>query len=127
MATWDDVRRLALELPETAERPSYGGVPAWAVRGKAFVWERPLRRADVEQVGEVDGPILGVYTGSLEAKDELLAEEPEAAFTVAHLDGYPAVLIRLDRLDVDRLRELVTDSWLARAPKRLASDWLQQK
>jgi hypothetical protein len=46
MATWEDVRRLALALPETAEESSRDGRLAWSVRGKTFAWERPLRPAD---------------------------------------------------------------------------------
>lgn len=127
MSSLDDVRRLALALPETAERASYGGAPSWTVRDKAFVFERPLRKADLAVVEPVDGPILGVYTGSLEVKEQLLAEEPAAAFTIPHLDGYPGVLFRLDEVDEQTLEELVTDAWLARAPKRLAATWLQQR
>ncbi|MFG2107482.1 hypothetical protein [Micromonospora chersina] len=41
MATWDDVRRIALALPETTERGSHDDLPAWRVRDKLFVWERP--------------------------------------------------------------------------------------
>ncbi|HEY4725211.1 MAG TPA: MmcQ/YjbR family DNA-binding protein, partial [Actinomycetota bacterium] len=42
MATWDDVRRLAMALPETAEGTSRDGLPGWSVKGKSFAWERPL-------------------------------------------------------------------------------------
>ena len=60
MAGWEDVRRIALSLPEASERLSRG-LAWWEVRGKGFVWERPLRRADHEALGDdaPDGPILG--------------------------------------------------------------------
>jgi hypothetical protein len=66
VATWDDVRRLALALPETSEGLSYG-TPAWRVRDKLFVWERPLRRSDLEALGDAApaGPILGAYVEHL--------------------------------------------------------------
>jgi hypothetical protein len=51
VTVWDDVRRIALELPETSERESRGLSP-WRVKEKAFVWERPLRRADLEALGD---------------------------------------------------------------------------
>ena len=62
MATWDDVRRIALGLPETSERLSRG-LRQWSVRDRSFVWERPLRRADLEALGDdaPDGPILGAH------------------------------------------------------------------
>ncbi|MGC4892552.1 MmcQ/YjbR family DNA-binding protein [Micromonospora sp. DT31] len=123
MATWDDVRRIALALPETTERPTYDQAPAWRVRDKSFVWERPLRRADLETLGDAapDGPVLGVRVPDLGAKEALLADDPAVYFTTPHFDGYPAVLVRLDRVDVDELTELVTEAWCARAPKRLAA------
>ncbi|MEU4716899.1 MmcQ/YjbR family DNA-binding protein [Micromonospora purpureochromogenes] len=123
MATWDDVRRLALALPETTERPSYDGAPAWRVRDKPFVWERPLRRADHDALGDAapDGPILGAQLPDLGAKEALLADDPAIYFTTPHFDGYPAVLVRLGRITVPELTELVLDAWYARAPKRLAA------
>ena len=54
MADWDDVRRIALSLPETSERSSRG-LPSWRVREKGFVWERPLRSADLRALGD-DAP-----------------------------------------------------------------------
>ena len=60
MAGWDDVRRIALSLPGTEERVSRG-LAQWRVKDKLFVWERPLRRSDLEALGDAapDGPILG--------------------------------------------------------------------
>jgi hypothetical protein len=123
VATWDDVRRIALSLPETTEKPSYDGLPAWKVRDKGFVWERPLRRADLEALGDAapDGPILGAQVPDLGAREALLADDPAVYFTTPHFDGYPAVLVRLERIDVDELTELITEAWYARAPKRLAA------
>ncbi|MEU5530329.1 MmcQ/YjbR family DNA-binding protein [Micromonospora chersina] len=123
MATWDDVRRIALALPETTERGSHDDLPAWRVRDKLFVWERPLRRADLDALGDAapDGPILGARVPDLGAKEALLADDPEVYFTTPHFEGHPSVLVRLDRIGVEELTELVTEAWHARAPKRLAA------
>jgi hypothetical protein len=125
MAAWDDVRRLALGLPETAERTARG-LRQWRVRDRHFVWERPLRRADLEALGnEVPGgPILGAVVEHLGAKEALIANEPEAYFTTPHFDGYAAVLVRLDRIALADLEEVIVEAWLARAPKRLAKVYL---
>ena len=127
MATWDDVRRIALALPETTEQPSRG-IPPWRVRDKGFVWERPLRRADVEALGPAapEGPILAARVADLGVKEALLASDPAVFFTTPHFNGYPAILVRLDRIAVAELGELITEAWLARAPGRLASHYLQQ-
>jgi hypothetical protein len=121
VATWDDVRRLALALPDTSEDTSHRNI-AWRVRKKLFVWERPLRPADIRALGDAapDGPILGARTEHLLAKEAILADDPEVYFTTPHFDGYPAVLVRLERIGLRELEELIVDAWLAQAPKRLA-------
>jgi hypothetical protein len=60
MATWDDVRRLALALPQTVEGASREGMLSWSVKDKTFAWERPLRRGDLEALGDAapQGPVL---------------------------------------------------------------------
>lgn len=128
MIAWDDVARIALGLPETAEVISRGN-RHWRVDGRNFVWERPLRRSDLEALGDAapDGPILGARVEHLGEKEAMLQSEPERFFTTPHFDGYPAVLVRLDRIDLDELTEVITEAWLCRAPKRLADAYLAQR
>ena len=126
MASWDDVRRICLDLPETDEQSSRDGIPAWRVKDKLFAWERPLRRADLEALGAAapDGPILAARVPDLGVKEALLADGAGAYFTTPHFDGYPAILVRLDEIAVGELEELLVDAWLARAPKRAARAYL---
>jgi hypothetical protein len=128
VATWDDVRRIALGLPETTEGTSWG-TRAWKVRDKSFVWERPLRQSDLKALGDdaPEGPILGVRVEHLGAKEAVLAEDTRACFTIPHFDGYAAVLVRLDVIGVPELEELIIDAWLARAPKRLADRYVSEQ
>lgn len=125
VATWEDVRRLALALPESSERLSRD-LRQWRVKDKAFVWERPLRRADLDALGDEapEGPILGARVEHLVAKEALLADDPTVYFTTPHFDGYPAVLVRLDRIGLEDLQELIVEAWLARAPTRLAKTYV---
>jgi len=127
MADWDDVRRIALALPQTNEESSRE-LPSWRVRDKAFVWERPLRKADLRALGDAapPGPILGARVEHLVAKEALLADDPHVFFTTPHFDGYPAVLVRLDQISVPDLEEVIVEAWLARAPKRLAQDYVDR-
>ena len=124
MATWDDVSRIALSLPETSEGLRHR-TPTWFVRDKAFVWDRPLRKADVEALGSAapEGPILCARVEHLGAKEALIESEPDVFFATPHFDGYPAVLIRLEQIPLDELEEVVVEAWLARAPKRLAEEF----
>lgn len=125
MATWDDVRRCALALPETQEQASRGSA-VWRVRGRLFAWERPLGRADVEALGgsAPDGPVLAASVPDVAAKEALVTAEPDVYFTTPHFDGYAAVLVRLDRIPLDELQELVGEAWAVRAPKRLVREHL---
>ena len=127
MATWDDVRRIALALPGTSQRQAWGN-DHWRVRDKGFVWERPLGKKDVADLGgdAPDGPILGVRVADLGVKDALIADDPDVYFTIPHFDGYAAVLVRLDVIPVDELTELIIEAWLDRAPKRVAAKYLEE-
>jgi len=125
VASWDDVRELALALPETSEVLSRE-LRQWRVKDKLFVWERPLRKSDLAALGDAapDGPILGARVEHLVAKEALLADDPDLFFTTPHFDGYPAILVHLDRIGLEELREVVVEAWLVRAPKRLVATYL---
>jgi len=128
VADWDDVRRLALALPEATEEPLHGLV-SWRVRGKLFVWERPLRQSDLRALGDAapEGPILGARVEHLGAKEALIADDLDVFFTIPHFDGYAAVLILLERISLDVLEEVIVEAWLARAPKRLAREYAERR
>jgi hypothetical protein len=122
VAGLEDVARLALALPEVSEGERYGR-RAWSVAGKAFVWERPFSKADLERYGDEtppDGPIVGVRVADLSDKEAVLAEGPPGVFTIPHFDGYAAVLVQLRVARSKDLRELLLDAWLACAPPALA-------
>jgi hypothetical protein len=128
VASWDDVGRIALALPETSEGQSRD-LRQWQVKGKGFVWERPLRRKDLEALGEdaPDGPILGAYVEHVGAKEALLADDPSVYFTTPHFDGYPAILVRLDQIGLQDLHELIVEAWLCRAPKRVVDAYVESR
>jgi hypothetical protein len=126
MATFRDVSRLALALPETHEIVSSEGRKQWRVKEKMFAWERPLGRRDLEALGDAAplGPILAARVPDLGAKEAILADDPGVYFTTPHFHGYPAVLVRLPAIARAELKELLVEAWLARAPKRLAAQYL---
>lgn len=127
MATWDDVRRYALALPGTSEETSHGNA-AWIVNKKSFTWERPLRKSDLAALGDdaPGGPILGVYTGDLDLKEAMIASDHGVFFTTPHFDGYAAVLVQLKKIGLKKLKDIITEAWLARAPKRAAAEFLRR-
>jgi hypothetical protein len=71
------------------------------------------------------GDILAVRVAEEAAKSALVADEPEVYFTTPHFDGYPAVLVRLAEIPVSDLRELITEAWLAQAPRQLVKEFLR--
>jgi hypothetical protein len=126
MATWDDVRRVTMALPETVERSSPSGVLQWQVKDKLLAWERPLRRADLEVLGDAApaGPILAARVPDLGVKEALLADDADVYFSTPHFDGYLAILVRLEEIPARDLEELLVEAWLDRAPKRLVACYL---
>jgi hypothetical protein len=71
-----------------------------------------------------DGPILGARVEHLVAKEALLADDPTVYLTPPHFDEYPAILVRLDQIGPEDLREVIVEAWLARAPKRLGRTYV---
>jgi len=127
MATWDDVSRIALGLPDTVEGTDSNGLK-WEVHRKHFAWERSLRKAELKELGDAapEGEILGVMVADLTDKRGLIGSDPGTFFTVSHFENYPAVLILIEHISLEQLEEVLTDAWLCRAPKRLAAAFLAQ-
>lgn len=126
MPSWRDVRKYALALPGTTEELTARGNATWIVNKKFFVWERPLLKSDLAALGEKapKGPILGVRTPDLEMKEALLAGNRRVYFSTTHFDGYPAVLVRLEKISPKELRAIIVEAWLARASKRAIKAFL---
>jgi hypothetical protein len=106
VVTEADVRRIALALPETTERPSYG-TPAFRVK------DRPFARL------HQDGRSLVVWCAHLAEKESLIDSDPEVFFTTPHYDGHPLVLVRMSAIGPEQLEALLADAWYVRAPARV--------
>lgn len=107
MADADDMRRLALSLPETFEQPAWGFPTFRVAGGKVFAGLNPDY-----------GPGIAI---DREARRELVAAEPKKFYWVPHDERYNFFRVRLEALDVDELGELLTDAWCLKAgPRRRA-------
>ena len=118
MADADDVRRVALSLPHVVEIDSDGF--DFRVADKGFVWSYPERRPGMPRLIRTDIAVL--FVGDEAEKQALLLGEPDLFFTTRTYDGLPLVMLRLARVNTERLRELVTDAWHMRAPDALLGD-----
>jgi len=107
MATWDDVRKLALALPEAEESTTYRK-PAFKVAGKVFAWESPhVRGALVLRCDPGERPLM-------------VEAHPKMFYVSPHYESYPMVLVDLEHADETQLAERIEESWLFAAPKKLA-------
>jgi hypothetical protein len=115
MADADDVRRIASALPHVNEIESDGF--DFRVGGKGFVWSYPERIPGRGRVIRTDVAVL--FVGDEAEKQALLLGEPELFFTTPAYDDWPLVMLRLETVGRNRLRELITDAWRMRAPDDL--------
>ncbi len=124
MATPDDVRRMALALPEVSEGSGpmeFSVLNKSKQRGFAWSWKERVdpKKARVPNLG-----VLALRVGGQEEKALLLAADSEKFFTEPHYNGFPAVLVRLAAVDAAELHELLTDAWLCQAPPALRASLL---
>jgi hypothetical protein len=107
--TLEQLREIAFSFPGVEEHPSYGGRPSFNVRKKFLAWLREER-------------VLALRTVDLIEKQFLLDTQPEVFYTTDHYDGYPAVLVRLERVDREELRHLFEETWRSRATRKLVTE-----
>jgi hypothetical protein len=119
MATQEDVRRIAMSLPETVESDERF---AFSVRSrdklKGFVWVW-LERLQPKKARVPNPKVIAVRVADLDEKDIILSIDAEKFFTEPHYNGFPAVLVRLAAVDAEELEELIVNAWRCQAPKAL--------
>ncbi|GAA2756103.1 MmcQ/YjbR family DNA-binding protein [Actinopolymorpha rutila] len=123
MADQDDVRRIALALPDTSEGEDHFGFSVrnkGKDRGFAWVW---MERVHPKKARVPQPEVLAVRVANEGEKQALLASDSEKFFTEPHYNGYPAVLVRLANVPVDELEELLTDAWRCQAPRQLVKEF----
>ena len=130
-ATPEDIDEICRSLPETELGISWGDRPTWKVprgdKGKGFVLYRaPGKTAIDPETGEMYDDLVVILTPTTAEKNALVEDPRTPFFTIDHFRSFDAVLVqqsRLGELDVDELREVITDAWAKRAPKRLLREF----
>lgn len=118
--SFDDVREIALSMPEVEEVTAYG-MPAFKAGKTRFVG-KPIARPDVEPNS------IGIPM-SFEERARQLASHPNVYYLTEHFTPYPGVLVRLSRISRKELREILNTAWHhamqnqipVKKPRRMAS------
>lgn len=119
MATQDDVRSIAAELPGAVEGTDRFGFSVM-VKGKAkgFLWTW-AERIHPKKARVINEGVIAVVVPNLLAKEMILESNPEVFFTEDHYNGFSAVLVRLDKISAEDLRPLLVEAWKCKAPAEL--------
>lgn len=128
-ATPEDVDRICADLPETELGVTWGDVPTWKVprgdKGKGFLlYRKPHKSAVDPGTGELYDDLLVIRVADAAEKSALVEDPATPFFTIPHFNNYNAVLVqqsRLGEIGVDELSEVITDAWVAVAPRSLAA------
>jgi hypothetical protein len=106
ITSWEEAVAFALSLPDTELSTSYGK-PAVKVNGRAFLY-----------TGHEDRTSFGVAI-DLDTVELLKETDPDTFWQTPHYEGWPAVLIRYDSRDPERVREIIERShaWSAAKPR----------
>jgi hypothetical protein len=115
MPTQDDVRRIALALPATTVGPDDFRI---LVDGKGIAWVW-LERLEPKKARVPNPSVVAIRVADESEKEALIDMDPAAFFTEAHYNGFPAILVRLEAVDLGMLEKLLRDAWRVQAPKRL--------
>jgi hypothetical protein len=131
MVTPRDVEKVALSMPRAVKELRDDDRPAYLIDHKLFCFHRTQRKDAVNPAtGERLNDVLVFRVANEEMKAMWLAARPEVYFTTDHFNGHASILTRipfLAEIDAEELFELVSDAWLACAPKRLAKQWLGEQ
>jgi len=131
MATMADLDELAMAMPQTVRETTDDGRPSYLVHGKMYCFHRGQRPDAVDSAtGGRLADVLMFRVADEGVKELLLSDDRGVYFTTPHFNGYPAILMRIGRLELlDRqeLGDLVAEAWLTRAQKRVAKAWLAEQ
>jgi hypothetical protein len=119
MADQADVRRIALALPgarDEKDRFAFSVEDKGKQKRFAWAWNE---RVEPKKPRVPRADVLAVRVRDQAEKAALLAGDPERFFTEPHYDGFPAVLVRLPKVNLAQLRKLLFDAWQCQAPRQL--------
>jgi hypothetical protein len=108
---FEAVQDIARSLPDVVDSTSSRGV-AFKIRGKLFAC------AAIHKSAEPDSLMVRI---DFDHRDALLAAQPAIYYLTDHYRGYPAILVRLGKINRDALRDLLHSAVLFVTAKKRGS------
>lgn len=111
MVTWSEIEGVIAGFRTCV--PVAGDRREWCVNKKAIAWERPLSRKDMAALGDdaPKGAVMAVHVEDMITRDAWLQAVPGPIFVSAHFANYPAVLVDLEKADLQLVTELLHESY----------------
>lgn len=125
MATWEDIERIAADLPEVTAGLAWGR-PAYLVHGKWFVLDRAPEADAVDAHGERMRGLVVIWVENHEEKQRLAQDDSGYFLTTPYFAKERMLLVHLDLIPTEELAEVLVESWLVRAPQRAQKSYLQR-
>ncbi len=117
MASLEELASIALSLPGVAQRGNAFEVEVKGkLKGLCWVW---LERIEPKKARIPNPKYWAIATPSLSAREAWEQTEPKLFIHDPHYNGYPAVIVTLDRVPMDTLRDLLVEAWKSRVPKAI--------
>src|SRR5439155_187168 len=116
MADQDDVRRIALALPETREAEdhfSFSVASRGKQKGSVWAWNE---RVEPKKPRVPRADVVAIRVANESQKQARLACREEKFFTEPHHNALPATVVRPPLIDLQEPDELITDAWRCRPP-----------
>jgi hypothetical protein len=117
MANLNDLKEIALSFPETVQeedRIAFAVMNKGKPKGFAWVWMERINPKG-PKIANLD--VVAIRVRNNLEKDMLIESEPDKFFTEPHYNSFPAVLVRLNTIDVNELKSLLSTAWRCQAPK----------
>lgn len=111
MVTWDQIEAIVAGFRTCI--PVAGDRREWCVNKKAIAWERPLSKKDMAALGKdaPKGAVMAVHVEDLITRDAWVQTVPGPCFVSPHFATYPAVLVDLEKADLQLVTELLNESY----------------
>lgn len=111
LVTWSEIEEIIATFRTCV--PVAGKHREWCVNKKAIAWERPLSNKDMLALGDSapKGAVMAIHLADVMSRDAWVQTVPGPCFVSPHFANYPAVLVDLEKADLQLVTELLNESY----------------